>query len=451
MSMLKFIQNLFFKKTLLEEQFVYNQNTKFKVCIVSFIEGIENSAEPKILNILKQQEALDVCVNEDIFNKDFLSLDSRSIFDYIDKGQDILYKTGADVLVWGYNDNGKLRLNFQTPQQYDKADNSFVSALDSLYFPYSLFEEGAQIPSALSNLLYGAVLSAINPKSAEHKSRRKYLLRKTIDVLTQDASAKKLSIIFMPYFMNFLGCTYLSYAYDKGQEKDFKIIKGLFEAALEHQDLINNPLHIGCIYYHLGQLHDNFAHHIDKNPLSYFKGAISNYQKAQKYLGKYTYAYDYGYISYKLSQLYFKYWKIKEDIQALRDSVFHLREAEKVYTYSLFPSFWAAIQQDLGQHLFLLSRNNNSLEISELAIAAFKNCQKVLTEKKDPITWAKTQEKIGEIYYRLGKVKEDRAMLEEALEYFHEALYIFENSQEIETCKKINISIAKTSESLAII
>ena len=77
--------------------------------------------------------------------------------------------------------------------------------------------------------------------------------------------------------------------------------------------------------------------------------------------------------------------------------------------------------------------------------------QKVLTEKKDPLTWAKTQEKIGEIYYRLGKYKEDKAMLEEALEYFHEALYIFENSQEIETCKKINISIAKTSESLAII
>lgn len=146
----------------------------------------------------------------------------------------------------------------------------------------------------------------------------------------------------------------MSFAGDNTAEKDFKIIKSLFETAIKHQDLITSPIHLGCIYNHLGQLYDCAAANVEKRRDAYFKGAIEYYRQAQKYLGKYTYPYDYGYISYRLAKLFFSYWRQKEDIQALRDAVFQLREAEKIYTYALFPEFWAEIQGELGYYLSLL-------------------------------------------------------------------------------------------------
>ena len=187
-----------------------------------------------------------------------------------------------------------------------------------------------------------------------------------------------------------------------------------------------------------------------KRPSAYYRDAINYYRQAQKHLGKYNYAYDYGYISYKLSELFFNYWKQKNDIQALRDAVFQLREAEKIYTYALFPDFWATIQNRLGYLLSLLGSFTQSEEICELAIAGYKNSQKVISEKRDPLAWAKIQENIGEIYYRLGKENSDKDLLEEALEYFHDALYIFENAENIDEIKKLNNDIAKTSHVLAI-
>lgn len=129
---------------------------------------------------------------------------------------------------------------------------------------------------------------------------------------------------------------------------------------------------------------------------------------------------------------------------------FSTPRSRKIYTYALFPEFWAELQGRLGYLLSLLGSFTKSEEICELAIASYKNRQKVITERRDPLAWAKIQEEIGEIYYRLGKESADKDLLEEALEYFHDALYIFENSENEDEVKKLNTDIAKASQILAL-
>ena len=425
----------------------YN-SIKFRVVVIDFLDNVESSGGENLARLLSTKEGLSVGFFDDIFPKNFLNLESKTLFDLIDKGQDIIERTQADVIIWGYRDNNHIRLNFQTGQQYEHQDSSYISLLDSFYFPATFFEHPSQFPPAILDVIYGAIISSLVPSNGAARIQKKYLLKKIIDKLSKDNSAKEVSVEYLPYIMNFLGIIYLSYAYDNKEEKDFKITKSLFETAIKHQDLITSPLHLGCIYNHLGQLYDIATRQMENKPSSYFKGAIEYYHQAQRYLGKYTYPYDYGYISYKLAHLYFNYWRQKEDIQALRDSVFQLREAEKIYTYALFPNFWATIQGELGQKLALLGNITKSNEINELAITSFRNQQRVITEKKDPINWALAQENIGEIYYRLGRQNSDRDALEDALECFHDALYIFENANNETKIKEIMTNLARTNQIL---
>ncbi|MFV0625769.1 MAG: hypothetical protein ACK5N8_00280 [Alphaproteobacteria bacterium] len=424
---------------------------KFKILIIEFSDNVEGNSGETITRMLRDKEGIEVHYFDEPFNKNFLNFDSKELFDWIDRGQTVIDRTGADVIVWGFREGNRLRLNFQSTNQYESNRKIFISLVDSLYIPAINLNDREKIATAVINLIHGAIISTVESKDKELKIYRKYLLRKIIDRLINDDSAKSLSIEFMPYIMNFLGIIYLSYAFENKDDKDFKIIKNLFETAIKHQDLISNPIHLGCIYYHLGQLYDCASSNIDKHPALFFKGAIEYYVQSQKYLSKHNYPYEYGSICYRLSSLYFSYWKQKSDIQALRDAVFQLREAEKIYTYALFPEFWANIQENLGHLLAILGNLTNSSEISALAIDSYKNKQKVVTERKDPISWAITQSEVGDIFYRLGKSSQNKELLEDALEYFHDALYIFENAKMDDEIKKLNVNISKTSQYISVL
>ncbi len=451
MNLVTFLKNAFLTpKTNTAEELSDSDilNIKFKIVVIEFAENVENSSGEILAALLRSQPYFSVTYFDEPFNKNFLNLEGRTFFDFIDKGQTIIDRTQANVLVWGHRENDKIRLNFQNNSQYNKDNAGLVSLLDSLYLPASLFDKAETFPHPILNLIIGAIISNIPTTCKHDEIKQKYLLKKIIKQLSNNNSSKNMDLEFLPYIMNFLALTYLSYCHKTNNDKEFKIVNKLLETAIQHQDLIKNPLHLGCIYNHLGQLYASALETLDSNPNKYFKGAISNYQRAQKYLGKYVYPYDYGFISYKLSNILYSYWKQKEDLQALRDSVFNLREAEKIFTYNLFPEFWADIEGELGHRLNILSILTQNNAIAELAINAYKNRQKIITEKRDPFSWAEIQENIGNIYYRLGKDTEDHELLEESLEYFHDALYIFENMEISDNIKRITISIAKTSELL---
>jgi hypothetical protein len=451
MNVLDFLKKTFLKPkdedyNALSEEDALRLN--YNVGIVEFAENVESSSGEILAALLRTQNFLTVQYVNEPFNKSFLNLEGRTFFDFIDKGQAILDKINVDVLIWGYRENDKIRLNFQTSHQYEKDNTSFVSLLDSLYLPAALFDKAEVFPRSVLYLILGAIVSCLHTPDRPAQIRQRYLLKKIIGVLSADSSAKNMSLEYLPYIMNFLALTYLSYCRRSDNDKEFKIVHNLLETAVKHQDLIRNNVHLGCIYNHFGQLYAVAIAGLDKRSAKHFKGAIGSYQRAQKYLGKYVYPYDYGFISFKLSGLLYEFWRQTEDLQALRDSVFNLREAEKVFTYALFPEFWADIEGELGYRLGLLSSLTHNNAIAELAIAAYKNQQKIITEKRDPFVWAGIQERIGNIYYRWGRDTTDRDLLEESLEYFHDALYIFENMELAENAQRLTASIARSSDLL---
>ncbi|MBR1904429.1 MAG: hypothetical protein IJ824_04555, partial [Alphaproteobacteria bacterium] len=258
------------------------------------------------------------------------------------------------------------------------------------------------------------------------KEHQPYILAELLSLLSNDSSPKDISREFMPYIMNMLGKIYLCSSAENLSSKDIKIIQNLFAQALDNRQYMRLPVYYGCIYNNIGQLFETAYFENKADSYDFLKKAIAGYQDAHKFLNR-NYPYDYGLISYHLALLHFELWKHSLDLQALRDAVARLREAEKVYSLAQFPQSWCHIEGLLGYYLTSLGLSTKSAVIMQLAIDCYKNQQKIYEQYSYPAEWADIQEKIGKIYYLLGKQDDDEKLMLEAKNYYTSAIDIYHN------------------------
>ena len=397
----------------------------FRVAVVAFEDKCSLNCGWRFAELLHRNALFDVHFFNEPFPKSFLNLQGRNFFDFIDRGNKILQSTHADIVIWGYEEDGKIRLNFQVKNQYVVPNSMSFSLLESLFVPLSYFTDADNFSESVLMLIFGIITAAIIPVTNDQKQHQPKILQELIEVLSSDSSPKDISREFMPYIMNMLGKIYLKSATAAGLTlKDIKIISTLFDEALRNKQYMRLPIYYGCVYNNLGQLYETAYLVTDFDKLERLKSAIANYQEARKYLNR-NYPYDYGLISYHLARLNFEYWKYTQDLQALRDAVSQLREAEKVYSLAQFPQSWCHIEGLLGYYLASLGMTTQSTTIMQLAIESYKNQQTFYTLQLYPVEWAQIQEKIGKIYYTLGKRDEDEKLMQEACHYFDSAIKIY--------------------------
>ena len=398
----------------------------FRVTVVAFEDKCSMNCGRRFAEILKHNPLFEVNFFDEAFPKGFLNLQGRNFFDFIDRGNKILSSTQSDVLVWGYEENGKIRLNFQIADPYViPNDDLSYSLLDSLFIPLSYLTTSGNFSESVLLVICGIIIAAVRPVTNDQKESQSVLLQDIIELLAADTSPKDISREFMPYIMNMLGKIYLSNARNSLTSTDIDVIQKLFETALKDIRLMTQPVYYGEVYHNMAQLYA-CAYYDKQLPdrADYLKSAIAYYQEAHKYLNK-NYPYDYGLIAYHLAVLYFDFWKQTNDLQALRDAVAQLREAEKVYTKSQFMQSWCHVEGLLGYYLATLGMATKSGDIMQLAINSYRNQQEVFEQRVYPMEWAGIQEAIGNIYYLLGKQNEDETFLLEARNYFNSALDVY--------------------------
>ncbi|MEE6206546.1 MAG: hypothetical protein VZR95_00640 [Alphaproteobacteria bacterium] len=413
----------------------------FRITVVAFEDKCNINCGLRFAELLKRNTMFDVQFFNEPFPKGFLNLQGRNFFDFIDRGNKILKNMHSDILIWGYEENGKIRLNFQINEQYVIPNTLTFSLLDSLFVPLSFFANIENFSKSLLLLIYGIIIAAVNPITNDQIKYQPILLKDIISLLSEDTSPKDMSREFMPYIMNMLGKIYLCDAKDNLNDRNIEIIENLFETALKDIQFMRFPIYYGCVFNNLGQLFETVSQTGQPDSFSFLKRAIKHYQEAQKYLNK-NYPYDYGLISYRLARLYFEYWKHTNDLQALRDAVSQLREAEKVYSAEQFPQSWCHVEGLLGYYLASLGMTTKSNEVMQLAVNSYKQQQQMWQQYTYPVEWAKIQEEIGNIYYTLGKQNDDDNFMFEARNYFNSALNVYEEL-------KLKNEIKQTEQRLA--
>ena len=431
--------NKIFSKNLKTD--VQTETPKVKIVVVAFEDDCSENSGKILAQYLAEVDFLTVQYYENSAKDVFASLNGRNFFDFVDCGKQILYTTEAEVLIRGVREKDKVRLIFQTVNQYDKLNYPMFSLLNSLCLPLSYFQQ-QELPVSMISLIAGAVLAA----SAIKQNKKQKILAKVVESISKTKSPQGLEIVYMPYILNVLALIYLCLKFDSLKLQDVRLISDLLKNAYRYQPASKDVLLIGCVYANLGQLYQFAAENLGRYKYIFYKNAVECCRYAQKYFNRYSYPYDFGALSYRLSKIYYGYWKQSSDVQALRDAVFHLREAEKVFSQASFPYFWAAIQGDLGLYLSLLGLFSSNDEISMLAVNNYKNRQKVYIKEQKPLEWAKAEESIGNIFYNSGKKHDDEEYLEEAIKYYTRAAEIYENGKMSVELKQMQICIAKADE-----
>ncbi len=414
-----------------------------KIVVVEFAEYGNYGFGQAMTRLLQKNQYFDVRYFDEPFNKSFLNLQGRGFFDLVDTGNMILQKLNADIIVWGYQEEANIRLNFQTANVYSDWEHVSCSILESLYVPAEYFEHISFFPEMLENLITGTIAAAISEQRIDLRHLKQKLLKNTIANFMTGSPNENNDVMLSPYALNTTGLIYLSNTQRELTQKNFNTIKELLQNALSYKNQIMQNVHLGCIYKNLGQLYETALKQELGGYWHLFREAISNYRTAQKYLDHYNYPYDFAMISFKLSQLYFRYWKFSNDIQALRDAVHYLREAEQTYTEISFPELWSKIEGYLGFYLSLLGLFSKSNDISKLAIKSYKNKQTVYRKELYPVAWAKIQENIANVYYNIGKNAKDKTALAEAIDYYQSALKVYENKKMRQDIIVVNNSMDK--------
>lgn len=440
--MLNFVKILFGKKFSNQTRVLPKVET-LKIVVVDFVEYGNYGFAKALTRLLQKNSSFNVRFFDEPFDKSFLNLQGRNFFDLIDAGNTLLQRLNADVVIWGYQEDENIRLNFQTANAYSDWDNASCSVLDSLFIPAEYFEHINFFPEILNNLLIGIIAASISEQRIDLRHLKYKLLKNVIGNLSSEEPTENSDLMFSPYVLNTVGLIYLSFSQKELNLKTFNAAKDFFMNALANQKQIMQNVHIGCIYKNLAQLYEAALKQDLGGYWLLFRDAITNYRSAQKYLDLYNYPYDFAQISFKLSQLYFQYWKFTNDVQALRDAVYFLREAEKTYTQISFPELWSKIEGYLGFYLSLLGLFSKSDDISRLAIRSYKNKQQVYRKELYPIMWAKIQENIANVYYNIGKNGRDKKAFADAIDYYKSALRIYENKKMHQEITIVNNSMDK--------
>lgn len=295
-------------------KFLFGKNTgnkrllpkveSLKIVVVEFVEYGNYGFGQAMFRLLQKNQNFNVRYFDEPFDKSFLNLQGRNFFDLVDTGNMILQKLNADVIVWGYQENENIRLNFQTANAYTDWEHISCSVLESLFVPAEYFEHINFFPEILDNLITGVIAAAISEQRIDLSHLKQKLLKNVISRLTADNPAGNRELVYSPYVMNTVGLIYLSYAQKELSQKTFDTAKELFLNALSCKNRIMHDVHLGCIYKNLAQLYELALKQDLGGHWLLFREAISNYRTAQKYLDHYNYPYDFALISFKLSQLY---------------------------------------------------------------------------------------------------------------------------------------------------
>jgi|GEM_PF-4508937 len=411
-----------------------------KIVLAANADAVLTAPKRMIEESLKSYPFFEIIFEVDTFDEDFLVDGRQNFFDFWDSGLKILKKHKADILLRLKKGQNDVRLHFQTSKMYQKQDIPFFSAVYPLKLPLQYFE-AKKLPEQITALIAGILLSLKKDESPFYQKQSADILR-LLSKNKMPSQTSKESLVCVLYFLSLI---YINHNRHALKKKDVQITQNLLKTAFEHTSS-DDFIMQSALYGALAQMYECAADNPKADALVLLEPAIESYKKALKYVNRYVFVYDWGYLNLALSRVCARFHHLSDNHQALRDAIAYLKNAQQIFTLSSSPYLWAVIEDRLGIYLSLLSAKSDNKEIAFMAVECFKNKQKVYSKEYAPDLWAETQFDIGGIYDHLGRRLFNPSLMDKALDCYNDALEIFKELGQTSKVREIENTIARTMD-----
>ncbi len=414
----------------------------FKVLVVEFVDGVEFERGKNLAVNLMNKDGLEVIYYDEPLAKPNLKFQQNNINDIRERGQLLLEEENADVVIWGMKFEDKVQLIFQSDYNQD-GDENVISVLDRLVIPSRMFDSVEDFPKDILDIIYGAIVATPKVLDGEHRQRKEELLKSAIRKIAKSKRNEAIPVDCMSSIMMMLGIVYHSFVSNNDNLKELSYAKDMLYSVVKNKTFIKNEIDLAQLYYHIGAIYNKELLLSTDEVGDKYRKSIEFYRLSLEYYDRNIVSFEYGLILCKMANLLYKYWKVKQDSQLIRDAISYYREAEDLFGHAQYPIIWANIQGRLAELLDVLGARMKSDKISNLAIDCYRNEQSIKSESRYPNLWADIQNNIGLILFRNAKITGTVEKIQEAEECFKDALYVFEQSNNEDGVKRTNRNLAR--------
>ncbi len=390
--------------------------------VVAALGGDADGAAATFLNrTLTERPALKVKALGRVFQLDTLE-DPSLVSSVVLNTRHAVAEENADLLIWGDVGRDGYRLRLATVN----ADEERTAAFGAT----TRIELPAEFGEPVANLLFAAILTAIDPASDAQKVAIKRLLpaaATTAEVLAsrppvQMTMPQQRSIQLV--FGHVATATALAGPADQMVPWFDKAVNA-YRQAQRRLGRTDPSWEAGLLHKHLAAVFAARAER-DTEPAPLWEEAIKEWRSAAEVLPRALMPQEWAAAQVRLGVALYRLDLLTGQTELLREAVQALQAAMQVYSRTETPQRWAEVMHNVAQVLEVYGDQLKSAEVLKRAIDACRAVLDIRTRERGPLAWATTQNTLGSALFMLDRHTNGASHLEEAQEVLAAALEVFQ-------------------------
>ncbi len=396
----------------------------FTVAVATLGNDPEGAYNAQLLAVLKERPALTIRPVGRVFTlenmEDPVSVSALSV-----GLRQTIAQEGADLLIWGamVKDGYALYLSGALYPDDDRP-GSFGFA--------TRFDLPVTLDAAMSDLLYGAVLSAADAMSEAKKGAVRRLLPGVMQNLEALAVRPPIQLSLAQQRAAQVayghGAAVAALAGPPSQADDwFEKALTIYRAAQKRLNRTDPDWEAGFLHRHIACLLTARAERA-KDPAGYLAEAVEEWRQAVQCFSRASMPHDWASAHIRLGKALYRLDLVSGDTELLREALQVLQASFQVYSRTETPQKWADIMHDVAQVLQVYGDQLRKPDVLQRSIDACDSVLQIVARERQPMAWAAAQNTLGSALFLYDKHGGGTANLDRAAAALEAAAALFQTS-----------------------
>lgn len=395
--------------------------TPFKIGLAALNNDVDAAWTRALAGVLENRAGVAVKVLEaSVVSPN--GVDQTQVYAAALRGRQVLGQIGGDLdlLIWGDIHEQGFSLWF-TSAGLGMGDDDRAGS----FGPYLHLDLPPELDPPLADILYLAILAAIEPQNEPAAMRQRRLLPAALDMA--DDPVKSLPGNWGPErsrsALTIWGHAGATRAAIDGDIRWYERAQAAYRAALqrlprnEHgPDEALLRRHLGGVLLALGE---------KKQDPALIEAAVTEFRAAVECLLKTVHPHEWAGNQNRLGLALYRLDLLTGRIDLLREAVTAFQAALTVFTRTEATIRWAEVMNNLAQVLQVFGDQTKSVDVLERAVEVSRSAIEVRSRERNPLAWAATQNSLGSAMFLLDKHRGTAEHLEDAAAAFANALDVY--------------------------